>query len=577
MALVSTFGRSDGVGSKYSVVDGSSSSDGEVAGVYMGGGITTFNAIVTDNTLADVKTGDAKNADNLSLPLAIPHAGGSFRLKIVAPVDQLMNPQGLDIRLGWKLRKADAAGQVVNIAVADAIVPTGGLYPVSKVDVVINNKQQYGASADRDYGPDKRRAEILMNMGTSLEDLECVYRRYNGFHPNSQTRAENVAGRFQAFDPDTYAGVATGIRNHNADRLNSASEYIKYLQQRNIEKVSESREVFTTLELFREGIFGLTKVFPGVITDCDLIIHFKPVLEMFAEEHRDPTGAPPVPGNNGALSGAFFQLTTVTISQQSVVPSTQLWKTLQDSASASGGKANLPSYPTKVVEVYNGPRTFPTASRTMLVPITGSDVPDKLTVMMRAARNNLMLHGSSAFLELPDMASLSLAVATQGRLAFQIPGTSPFADATVGVVSLANLYPDPPTPESRVKATRYKEYFDDTVVKNLCISNGDNTHAFNKFLYRLENWMAGNSIFTFNTTTVLSNDGEMKSSVYTAPFTVKAMLNNGLTESVGVFLIGSSNGILNITQTNEIVATRFSGGTDVSTALAASAEDTIRS
>ena len=84
-------------------------------------------------------------------------------------------------------------------------------------------------------------------------------------------------------------------------------------------------------------------------------------------------------------------------------------------------------------------------------------------------------------------------------------------------------------------------------------------------------------MFTFTTTTVLSNDGEMKSSVYTAPFTVKAMLNDGTTESMGVFLIGSSNGILSITQTNEILATRFSGGTNVSTALAASAEDTIRS
>ena len=569
MALVSTFGRSDGVGSKYSVVDGTSSSDGEVAGVYMGGAITTFSAIVTDNTLADVKTTDTKNADNLSLPLPIPHSGGSFRLKIVAPVDQLMNPQGLDVRLGWKLRKTDATGAVVNIAVADAIVPTGDLYPISKVDVVINNKQQYGASADRDYGPDKRRVGILMNMGTTIDDLERAYERYNGFHPNSQSRDDNVAGHYKAYVPDTYATVATGIQDHSADRLNSLNDYTLWLQERNIRKIAESREVFSTVELFREGVFGLTKVFPGVVTDCDLIIHFRPIMEMFAEEAR-------AAGSTHALNGAFFQLTTVTVSQQSVVPSTQLWKTLQDSASASGGKANLPSYPTKVVEVYNGPRSFPTGSRSLLVAITGNDVPDKLTVVVRAARNSSTLNGSSAYLELPNMHTLSLAVATQGRLAFQSPGTSPFSDATVGMISLETLHAHA-TEAEKLRGVRYREYFADAILKNLCISNGDNTHAFNKFLYRIENWIHGNSIFTFNTTTVLSNDGEMKSPVYTAPFTVKAMLNDGTTESTSVFLIGSSNGILSITQTNEILATRFSGGTDVSTALAASAEDTIRS
>ena len=95
-------------------------------------------------------------------------------------------------------------------------------------------------------------------------------------------------------------------------------------------------------------------------------------------------------------------------------------------------------------------------------------------------------------------------------------------------------------------------------------------------MYRVENWLSGNSVYTFNTTTVLSNNGEMKSSVYNAPFAIKAMLNAALTESVSVYAIGSSNGILAITQTGDILATRFSAGTDVSTALAASAEDTIR-
>ena len=164
--------------------------------MYMGGSISTFNAIVTDNTCADVKTSATKNVENLSLPLRIPHAGGSVRVKVVAPVDRLMNPQGLDVRFGWKLRKVNAAGGAANLELADAIVPTGDLYPVSKVDVVLNSKQQYGASADRDYGPEKRRIEILMNMGTLIDDLEVDFRRYNGFHPNGQTPAQNVFWSF---------------------------------------------------------------------------------------------------------------------------------------------------------------------------------------------------------------------------------------------------------------------------------------------------------------------------------------------------------------------------------------------
>ena len=258
---------------------------------------------------------------------------------------------------------------------------------------------------------------------------------------------------FGAFDPPA-GGAITDVTNWADTASDSQFNYIKWLQQRNIEKIAASREVFSSIELFREGVFGTTRVFQGVITDCDLVIHFKPILDMFAEEAR--TGDV----NTGAISNAFFELTTVTVSQQSLVPSAQLWKTLQDSASASGGKANLPSYPIKVEDVYNGPRSFPAASRTLLLAITGSDVPDKISVVMRAARNSGTKTGSTCYFELPDVRSLALSVATQGRLAFQDDGTSPFSDASNGITCLTDFN----TVTTEAQKARKRRFFADTVL-----------------------------------------------------------------------------------------------------------------
>ena len=119
--------------------------------------------------------------------------------------------------------------------------------------------------------------------------------------------------------------------------------------------------MFNTVELAREGILGATKLFPGVIAEFDLVIHYKPILEMFAEEKHS--------ANNDGISSCFLQITTVTVSKQCVVPSTALWKALHNASTAGGGKANLPSYPTKVVDVYNGPRAFPVSSMSLAVPM----------------------------------------------------------------------------------------------------------------------------------------------------------------------------------------------------------------
>ena len=390
MALVSAYRNKHR--NSYHVV--SASKEDGVSATLMGGNIQTFTSVITDKTFADVETSPSKHADNLPLPIRISPSGGSQRIKIVIPVDQLLNPESLQVRIGWKLKKLSAAGVATDITNLDAIVPTGGVYSIRKVDVVINNKTQFGSSVNRDYGPERRRMEILRGIGATMDDLELTYNRYNRFHPNPQTMAENTSGKYQAY---TEAG----------------------------------KEVFNNIELAREGILGATSLFPNVITEFDLVVHYKPILEMFAEEAHT--------ANTDAISSSYLEITTVTVAKQCTVPSTDLWKALRDASTAGGGKGSLPSYPAKVVDVYNGPRTFPVTSTTLSVPVTGSEVPDDVFLCVREQSNIATTRGSTAYLSLPDVKCASMTVATQGRHAFQHTGESPFSDSTSGVTSRASL------------------------------------------------------------------------------------------------------------------------------------------
>ena len=130
MALLSAYGERHKTGG-YNVVD-ASNEDG-VSATLMGGGIQTFNSIVTDKTFADIETSPTKNVDNLPLPQRIAPNGGSQRVKIVMPVDQLLNPESLQVRIGWKLMKLNDAGAAEDIGVLDAIVPTVCTYIVYTV------------------------------------------------------------------------------------------------------------------------------------------------------------------------------------------------------------------------------------------------------------------------------------------------------------------------------------------------------------------------------------------------------------------------------------------------------------
>ena len=214
--------------------------------------------------------------------------------------------------------------------------------------------------------------------------------------------------------------------------------------------------------------------------------------------------------------------------------------------------------------MYNGPRAFPVSSTTLSVPVTGSEVPDDVFLCVREQSNIATKRGSTAYLSLPDVKSVSMSVATQGRHAFQHTGESPFSDSTSGITSKASLA----AKAASVKA-RYKEYFRHTVMKQLCISNGDDLNAFNKYLYSEENWVNGNTMYSFHASTALSNNGDMKSLVYAAPFNFKMTLNSQLPKRASVYVVGYSNGIIEITQNGDMLETRFSSGTDVTTALSA--------
>ena len=97
-----------------------------------------------------------------------------------------------------------------------------------------------------------------------------------------------------------------------------------------------------------------------------------------------------------AIANCFIEITTLTVSKQCILPGKALWDALQDASTAGGGKgkANLPSYATECVEVYNGLRVFPVGSRSLAVPINGSDVPDNLYLCVRNQRNISSKRGS---------------------------------------------------------------------------------------------------------------------------------------------------------------------------------------
>ena len=118
---------------------------------------------------------------------------------------------------------------------------------------------QFGSSVNRDYGPERRRMEILRGISQTVDDLEETFNRYNGFVPNVQSYAENVAGKYQAYKED--AGVVTAVQSHTANMRDSTTNYCRALQERNIRSLIGGKEVFNMMGTADEGILGATKLF----------------------------------------------------------------------------------------------------------------------------------------------------------------------------------------------------------------------------------------------------------------------------------------------------------------------------
>ena len=57
----------------------------------------------------------------------------------------------------------------------------------------------------------------------------------------------------------------TGIIDHKPTTRESMTNYCLALQERNIRKLVEGKEVFNILETEKEGILGATKLYPGVL------------------------------------------------------------------------------------------------------------------------------------------------------------------------------------------------------------------------------------------------------------------------------------------------------------------------
>ena len=102
MSLLSVYGALQKRGD-YSVVD--AASDCGVTASLIGGDIETFTAVVTDKTFADIQASPTENIGNQPLPLRIRPAGGSHRVQVTLPADELLSPESLEFRIVWKLKK----------------------------------------------------------------------------------------------------------------------------------------------------------------------------------------------------------------------------------------------------------------------------------------------------------------------------------------------------------------------------------------------------------------------------------------------------------------------------------------
>ena len=277
-------------GPEFDVLD--TRDDDGVSVTVLGDKIQPFQAVVTDTTFADVHTHMSKAVPNMSLPINIPSGGGAIRIDLVEPIDQLLNPRSVRIKVGYTVHVKQADGTSRNVTEHDALVWNMDSYIVSKQTWMINNNQQFGTAVNRDYSDVSRRVRLLKEIRT-----------------------------------DWYGSLM---------RL---YDQAKYLNSKSGGRILDGLENFCTLETEGQGILESTNMFPGILTSLTGIIQIKPIFEMFSQENGTA-------GHNQLTNGidtAYIRITSVYCEQQTILPSAPLWEALGNVATQGGGLAKTPS------------------------------------------------------------------------------------------------------------------------------------------------------------------------------------------------------------------------------------------
>ena len=367
---------------------------------------------------------------------------------------------------------------------------------LKKTTVIINNQPQFGTMQNRDHGIIVRRLRLLQKLHSDWNNsMKRLHTAKNGFLPNHQTLEENREGRSGIYADVAAAGPRLAFADCPTSRSNWVNE-VKHLLRIDTESLLEGRENFFRVETESEGIMGGSYMYPGIMTDFQIIFEFKSMFEfMYSDLTNAAAGAPAVTDSHG-IEHAYFKINRIFVEYQTLLPSTPLWDALSNAATAGGGVAKSPSYPIELLQNYGGPKEFTAGSTAMHHEVSGHDVPDILQVACQAFNNQNTKSGNQAYLDWPLITKQSFSVTTQGREAFKHSGRSLFADSASTVCSPATLLA-----LNLANAMKYRQWFKGTIARNFKVSQGRPLEDYGQFLDDPTAWIHGNSFNVFSTST----------------------------------------------------------------------------
>ena len=322
----------------------SAESDGGTSATFVGGDVQPFTGIVIDTTFADTQWHTQQCVTEVALPVNVPRGGGPVKFSVDFPVDQLVNMKSVRVTMAYRVRSIEA-GAPCNVVIADNIVLCNDKYPIKKTTVIINNQPQFGTMQNRDHAIIARRLHLLQGLHSHWDNsIKRTHAAKNGFLPNHQTLAENRAGKSGIYADVAAAGPRVAFAQCPTSRDGWAAE-VKHLVKVDTEELLEGRENFCRVETESEGIMGASCMYPGIMTNFQMILELKAMYEFL---YCDLTnGAVPAQAitDTHKIEHAYFQITRIFVEYQTLLPSTALWDALSNAATAGGGVAKSPSYP----------------------------------------------------------------------------------------------------------------------------------------------------------------------------------------------------------------------------------------